>query len=90
MTRFGIIGLSHDHIWDVLPDLAANENAELVAAVSLQRPLLERIKKEYGAAVYTDTDEMAASEKIDALLIYGNNRAGAEEGGEALVQKAAR
>ncbi|MCH2379059.1 MAG: Gfo/Idh/MocA family oxidoreductase [Pedosphaera sp.] len=84
MTRFGIIGLSHDHIWDVLPDLAASENAELVAAVSLQRPLLERVNKEYGAAIYTDADEMAASEKIDAVLLYGNNRAGAEEGVKAL------
>ena len=84
MTRVGIIGLSHDHIWDVLPDLAGNEDIELVAAASAQLPLLERIKKEYGAATYPDAQEMAAGEKRDAVLIYGNNRAGAEEGVKAL------
>ncbi len=84
MTRVGIIGLSHDHIWDVLPDLAGNEDIELVAAASAQLPLLERIKKEYDAAIYPDAQEMAAGEKLDAVLIYGNNRAGAEEGVKAL------
>ena len=84
MTRVGIIGLSHDHIWDVLPDLAGNENIELIAAASAQLPLLERIKKEYCAAAYPDAQEMAAGEKLDAVLIYGNNRAGAEEGVKAL------
>ena len=47
MTRFGIIGLSHDHVWDVLPELGGNENAELVAATSLQPPLLERARNKY-------------------------------------------
>jgi predicted dehydrogenase len=84
MTRIGIIGLSHDHIWDVLPDLAAHEGAELVAAASAQLPLIERIKKEYGVATYPDATEMAADEKLDAVFIYGNNRAGAEEGVKAL------
>jgi predicted dehydrogenase len=84
MTRFGIIGLSHDHVWDILPALAANENSDLIAATSLSPPLLERAKKDYGVAAYTDSAEMAASEKLDAVLIYGNNRAGAEEGVQAL------
>lgn len=84
MTRFGIIGLSHDHIWDVLPELKENEQAELVAACSLQRPLLDRAAKEYGVQIYTDSQEMAASEQLDAVLIYGNNRSGAEEGKKAL------
>ena len=84
MTRFGIIGLSHDHVWDVLPELVGNENAELVAATSLQPPLLERAKKEYDIKAYTDSQEMAASEQLDAVLIYGNNRTGAEEAVKAL------
>ena len=84
MTRIGIIGLSHDHIWDVLPDLAGNEDIELVATASAQLPLLERVKKEYSVATYPDAQEMAAGEKLDAVLIYGNNRAGAEEGVKAL------
>ena len=84
MTRFGIIGLSHDHVWDVLPELRANENAELVAATSLQTPLLARVKKEYDINGYTDSQEMAASEQLDAVLVYGNNRNGAEEAVKAL------
>ena len=84
MTRFGIIGLSHDHVWDVLPELKENEQAELIAACSLQRPLLDRAAKEYGVQIYTDSQEMAASEQLDAVLIYGNNRSGAEEGKKAL------
>jgi len=82
--NFGVIGLSHDHVWDVLPELAENENAELVAATSLQTPLLNRAKKEYDVNVYTDSQEMAASEQLDAVLIYGNNRSGAEEAVKAL------
>ena len=82
--KFGVIGLSHDHVWDVLPELAENENAELVAATSLQTPLLNRAKKEYDVNVYTDSQEMAASEQLDAVLIYGNNRSGAEEAVKAL------
>ncbi len=84
MTRFGIIGLSHDHVWDVLPELRANENAELVAVTSLQTPLLARAKKEYDISGYTDSQEMAASEQLDAVLVYGNNRNGAEEALKAL------
>jgi len=84
MTRLGIIGLSHDHVWDVLPDAAADERVELVAAASAQLPLLERAKKEFGLATYPDANEMAAGEQLDAVFIYGNNRAGAEEGVKAL------
>ena len=84
MKRIGIIGLSHDHVWDVLPDLAANEDAELVAAASAQLPLLERAKKEYGVQTYPDAAEMAAGETLDAVYIYGNNRAGAIEGVKAM------
>ena len=84
MKRIGIIGLSHDHVWDVLPDLAANEEAELVAAASAQLPLLERAKKEYGVRIYPDAAEMAAGETLDAVYIYGNNRAGAIEGVKAM------
>ena len=62
MTRVGIIGLSHDHIWDVLPDLAGNEDIELVAAARAQVPLLERIKKDYVAATYPDAQELADGE----------------------------
>ena len=84
MKRIGIIGLSHDHVWDVLPDLAASEDAELVAVASAQLPLLERAKKEHGVATYPDAAEMAAGETLDAVYIYGNNRAGAKEGAKAL------
>ena len=51
---------------------------------SLQRPLLDRAAKEYGVQIYTDSQEMAASEQLDAVLICGNNRSGAEEGKKAL------
>ncbi|MBL68915.1 MAG: oxidoreductase [Verrucomicrobiales bacterium] len=84
MTRLGIIGLSHDHVWDVLPTAVARDDVELIAATSLQPPLLERAEREYGVATYTDATEMAAGETLDAVLIYGNNRAGAEEGVRAL------
>ena len=84
MTRIGIIGLSHDHVWDILPDLAAHPGAELVAAASAQLPLLQRIKKDYGVNTYPDSQEMSAGESLDAVYLYGNNRAGAEEGVAAL------
>ena len=80
----GLIGLSHDHVWDLLPDMAANEHVELVAATSTKPPLLERIGKEFGVATYTDSAEMAAGDPLDAVCLFGDNRAGAEEGVKAL------
>ena len=84
MIRMGLIGLSHDHVWDLLPDMAANEHVELVAATSTKPPLLERIGKEFGVATFTDSTEMAASQQLDAVCLFGDNRAGAEEGVKAL------
>jgi predicted dehydrogenase len=84
MIRMGLIGLSHDHVWDLLPDMAANEHVELVAATSTKPPLLERIGKEFGVATYTDSAEMAAGDPLDAVCLFGDNRAGAEEGVKAL------
>ncbi len=84
MMRMGFIGLSHDHVWDLLPEIAACEHVELVAAASTKPPLLERIGKEFGVNTYTDSTEMAAGETLDAVCLFGDNRAGSEEGVKAL------
>ncbi len=76
--RIGVIGLTHDHVWDNLPHLMATEGTELVAAADPNGPLLERVQREYGAAVYQDHEEMVRGESLDAVYVYTDNRRSAE------------
>ncbi len=93
--RIGIVGMVHDHVWDVLQHFATDERATLVAAADPNQPLLDRIRSEYGVeALYTDYTHMLDREKLDAVIVYTDNvtgpyvvEAAAQRGVHALVEK---
>lgn len=76
--RIGVLGLTHDHVWDNLKDLAKSRDAKLVAVADPNEPLLERAAKEYGCAIHADYEIMIESEKLDAVYIFSDNAEGLE------------
>ena len=84
--RIGVIGLTHDHVWGNLENLAAAQNGIFAAAADPNQPLLDRTSKEYGCAVYTDYREMVDRESLDAVYVYCDNAQGAEVGAWAAEQ----
>jgi predicted dehydrogenase len=76
--RIGVLGLTHDHVWDNLPHLGACEGLELAAAADPNQPLLDKLQTRYAAATYLDYREMIDRESLDAVYVYSDNRTGAE------------
>src|SRR5271154_2269817 len=73
-SRFAVLGLTHDHVWDVLGQL--RESAVLVAAADAHWQLLDRVRAEHGCAIYPDAAALLARESLDAVYIYADNAAG--------------
>lgn len=85
--RIGILGLSHDHVWDNLPSLAAHEDAIIVAAADPNDPLTTRAAEEYGCKSYQSPTELLSTEQLDAVYIFSSNAEGADLAVRALEQK---
>jgi predicted dehydrogenase len=76
--RIGVLGLSHDHVWGNLRDLAACEDGELVA-VAEPHPALREQARSYGLEnSYDDYSNMLDGERLDAVYIFGDNLRGAQ------------
>lgn len=84
--RIGVVGLSHDHIWDNLKDLKDVPGGSLVAAADPNQPLLDKFTAEYGCPTYLDAEEMMDQEKLDAVFVYGDNASGVDLGKEAAAR----
>lgn len=82
----GVLGLTHDHVWDNLPHLAQNAEAELAAAADPNAPLRDRVREEYGGRTYQDPEEMLDREALDAVYVYADNASGAEWARQALTR----
>lgn len=76
--RIGILGLTHDHIWDHLPDAHTNPDTRLVAVADSHQALLGRAEAEYHCRPYSNPETMLDSEELDAVYIYSDNAAGPE------------
>ena len=78
--RIGILGLTHDHIWDHghLEAIQTAEGAELVAAADPHQPLLDQMNARYGPKTYASYEAMLDSEKLDAVYIFADNAAAAD------------
>ncbi len=92
--RLGIIGLTHDHIWDNLKDLKGNRDAVIVAVADENESLRERAVKEYGCRAHENVQTLLESEELDAVLVYGDNAEGeiatilaADAGLDVLIEK---
>jgi predicted dehydrogenase len=74
-TRLAVVGLDHDHVWELLKYMAAEQDAELVAIADGHPALVERAKKQVPASVkfYTDYVQMLDEAKPDAVFVTTEN-----------------
>ena len=83
--RVGVLGLHHDHVWQNLAAVAAGDVGRLVAAAEPSSRLRERLEKEYaGVDVHPTYDALLERADLDAILVFTDNRTGAELGMRAL------
>ena len=76
--RIGVLGLTHDHIWDNLSQAVAHPDARLVAAADPNQELLGRVEREFHCRPYSNFDTLLDSEDLDAVYIYSDNARGPE------------
>ncbi|MBM4418350.1 MAG: Gfo/Idh/MocA family oxidoreductase [Chloroflexi bacterium] len=85
--RVGVLGLTHDHIWSNLENLAKVEGAEIVAAAEPHAPLRERFAQRYGRPTYDRYDALLETERdLQALFLFGDNRWSAHWGAIAAAR----
>jgi predicted dehydrogenase len=84
--RIGIAGLTHDHVWGNLENLAASDQGRLAAVAEPQQVLRDRAAQQYGCAAYADYREMIQRESLDAVYVFCDNAQGAEVGAWAAQQ----
>lgn len=82
--RIGILGLSHDHVWDNLPEMRDIPGVELVAAADSDQELLDRVRREYRVETHEDWEDLLNEGAVDAVMVYGNNAESVMMAGEAL------
>jgi len=71
--RIGVVGLVHDHVWNILEYIRKIEGVEIPCASDVNEPLLAKIKELGVKRTYTSHEELIASEEIDAVLVYTEN-----------------
>ncbi len=76
--RIGVLGLTHDHVWSNLDELASLEGAELVAAADPHAALLDRVRERFACATYADGEELLQWESLDAVYVYSDNKTSVE------------
>ncbi|MBC8077395.1 MAG: Gfo/Idh/MocA family oxidoreductase, partial [Chloroflexales bacterium] len=74
--RIGVLGMSHDHVWDNLRALNESDGAELVAAADPHPALREKVRSFGVEKVYDDPLQLLDGEKLDAVYVFGDNRSG--------------
>jgi predicted dehydrogenase len=83
--RVGILGLSHDHVWGNVAALAGGSSGQLVAASEPDPRLRERLRAlDGGVALHESHEALLERRDLDAVLIFGDNRASAGLGVRAL------
>jgi len=77
--RVGVIGLVHDHIWNLIKGFQVLSNVEVVAAADVNPPLLKKISKEHGVKkTYTSYRQLLDKEEINIVLTGVENSRGAD------------
>jgi predicted dehydrogenase len=85
--RFGIAGMTSDHVWSMGDGLAALPEVEIVAGAEPYLELRERAARQWSLQhTYEEYGAMLDREKLDALLVCGDN-AGKAEIAEAAAQR---
>ena len=77
--RFGVVGMSSDHVWTMGDGLAALPEVEMVTGAEPYPELRERATKQWGLQrTYEDYTTLLDREEIDAILVCGDNASKAE------------
>jgi predicted dehydrogenase len=76
--RIGVLGLTHDHVWSNLRELARVKGAALVAAADPNPPLLDQVRRQFNCHIYPAYDEMLQREDLDAVYVFSDNATGVE------------
>ena len=77
--RFGVAGMTSDHVWTMGDGLAALPEVEMVAGADSYAELRERATKQWGLQrTYEDYTTLLEREEIDAILVCGDNASKAE------------
>ncbi len=74
-TRIAIIGLDHDHVWELLKYIASEPGAELVAIADLHPDLVDKAKSQAPASVkfYPDYVKMLDDARPEAVFVTTAN-----------------
>src|SRR5713226_2742140 len=74
-TRLAIIGLDHDHVWELLRYLKAEPEAELVAIAEPRPALVKEAKSQVPASVkfYSEYVQMLDEVKPEAVIVTTEN-----------------
>lgn len=74
-TRLAVVGLDHDHVWELLKYMASEPAAELVAIADQHPALVERAKAQVPGSVkfYADYVHMLDETKPDAVFVTTEN-----------------
>jgi len=74
-TRLAIVGLDHDHVWELLRHIAEESTAELVAIAESQPALVKEAKSKVPQSVkfYADYVAMLDEAKPDAVIVTTSN-----------------
>ncbi len=75
--RIGVLGLTHDHVWESLTQVVASERATLVGAADPNTELVERVHNEYGCDVFDSYEMLLGRNDLDAVYVYASNAEGA-------------
>jgi predicted dehydrogenase len=77
--RFGIVGMSSDHVWAMGDGLARVPNVELVAGAEAYPVLREQATARWGLQrTYEDYATMLGREELDAILVCTDNASKAD------------
>ncbi len=78
--RIGVAGLTHDHVWGNLENVAASDIGQLVAVADPNEPLRDRAVQQHGCAAYVDYREMVDRESLDVMYVFCDNAQGVDVG----------
>lgn len=70
--RVGVLGLVHDHVWDILDQFKEVEDVEVTCAYDVNEPLLAKVR-ESGIKTYNSYEDLLSEEEIDAVIVYTEN-----------------
>ena len=93
-TRVGVLGLSHDHVWDNVRTLVERHDVELVGTAEPREELRQKFLAEFEIDAVADHETLLDKDDLDAVYVFSSNAEGAslavsaaEHGLHVLVEK---